>query len=36
MDIEQTENLLAVDMENFTSAKRWDTLIHKTNIKEIL
>lgn len=33
---EKTENLLSIDVENLTSVQRWDTLVHKENIKEIL
>ena len=36
MEVNQTNNLLDVDIDNFTTAKRWDTLIHKSNIKDIL
>ena len=36
MEVNQTNNLLDVDIDNFTTSKRWDTLIHKSNIKDIL
>lgn len=36
VSLEQAEWLLKIDFENFTIFKGWDTLIHKTNIRDFL